>query len=311
VRKYDRMRARLSQCDASVDEQPMSFGEIDKLVGELPPTARTRQSWWTGPANPIVGSDTWPSGAWRVRTVDLTGESVVFYRKEAAPRVGPTGQPHDEVMVNSGAGIPESRPAVSASQPGSSQSAPGGSKALSKREIAQGIAGAALAAVCAAIAGIIGITHLPWGALAGLSAAVAAIGFTLPQAVASKDKPEGLTWWRTTSVVLVLLCAAIPIYHFELDPVTHQSTYQFVVNGDQTNVIPLYGEPGGSAQTLETGVAGQNGLIGGQTYDFDCYANTSDGAEWLRYERFGQIWWAPRAYVHVSTGTTQAPVPHC
>jgi hypothetical protein len=312
VRKYDPVRAQLSQCDACVDEKPMTFDEIDKLVRRLPATARSSQSWWTGPANPIVGSDTWPSGGWRIRTVDLTNECVVFRRKEVVLQVGPPGQPHDRVTVNSGAGIPESRPAVRASDPDSSQPQLGISNALSRREIVLDTTGAVVAAVGASIAGVVGITHLPWGALAGLSAAVAAIGFTLPQAIVSKDKQEqGSTWWRTTSILLVLLCAAIPIYHFEFDPATHQSTYQFVVNGDQNNVISLYGEPGGPVQTLQTGVAGQYGLIGGQTYDFDCYASTSDGAEWLRYERFGQTWWAPRAMVHLSTGTTQPPVPHC
>ena len=310
MRKYDPVRAQLSQCDACVDEKPMTFDEIDKLVRKLPATARTSQSWWTGPANPIVGSDTWPSVGWRIRAVDLTNERVVFSREEDVLQVTPR-QPHDVVMVSSLAAVPETRPVVRVSDKVPPQPRPGSSKALSRGEIARDTALALVAAAGAAILGVVGITHLPWGALAVLSAAVAAIGATLSQAVASKDKQEGVTWWRATSIVLIMLCAGIPIYHFQFDPATHQSTYQFVVNGAEINVIPLYGEPGGPEQTLATGITGQDGLTGGQTYDFDCWASASDGAEWLRYERFGQTWWAPRAMVHLSTGTTQPPVPHC
>ena len=101
------------------------------------------------------------------------------------------------------------------------------------------------------------------------------------------------------------------VYHVSFDPATRlPQTYQYVVDGDETFVIPLYGAPNGPAQTLATGEAGQNGLIGGQTYNFDCWATAQNGTEWLRYERFGQTWWAPLPQLIPAVGNNHK-IPQC
>jgi hypothetical protein len=53
------------------------------------------------------------------------------------------------------------------------------------------------------------------------------------------------------------------------------------------------------------------GLIGGQSYGFDCWTIGRDGNEWLRYERFGQSWWALRFMLHPPYGESEPPLPHC
>lgn len=111
---------------------------------------------------------------------------------------------------------------------------------------------------------------------------------------------------------MLLVVAGAFSYHKFWDSATHGSrTYQFVVNGNELDVIPLYGEAAGPPQLLATGAAGQNGLIGGQSYSFDCWVIGRDGGEWLRYERFAQAWWAPRKDLHPPFGESEPPVPHC
>lgn len=168
-------------------------------------------------------------------------------------------------------------------------------------------------AAAAGVSGIIGLTDLPWPMLAALSAAAGAVGFTVSQAIASRKTADTARWWWSAStLILLLLCIGAFTYHKGFDPATHgPRTYQFVVDGNETNFIPLYGEAGGPAQLLATGDAGQNGLIGGQAYNFDCWATGLDHQTWLRYERFGQTWWAPRVLLHPPAGENQPPVPHC
>jgi hypothetical protein len=172
---------------------------------------------------------------------------------------------------------------------------------------------ALVTAAAAGASGIIGLTHLPWLALGLLSAAAGAVGFTVSQAIGSRNVADTARWWWSISTLSVLLlCVGAFTYHKAFDPATHRPrVYQFVVNGNDSNFIPLYGEAGGPPQQLATGDAGQNGLIGGQTYNFNCWAIGRGGAEWLRYERFGQTWWAPQALLHLPTGESQPHILHC
>ena len=185
--------------------------------------------------------------------------------------------------------------------------------AISRQSLVTDLAATAVAAGAAGVSGLVGLMHLPWLALVGLSAAVGVIAFAVTQAVVPR-KPADIAarWWFISTLLLLLVVSGSFVYHKLLDPGTHsRQTYQFVVNGNQTNVIQLFGEAGGPPQSLATGASDKNGLIGGQSYNFDCWVTGSDGKSWLRYERFGQSWWAPRRYLHPPSGETEPLVPHC
>ena len=170
----------------------------------------------------------------------------------------------------------------------------------------------AVGVAAAAIAEVLGIAHLPWFWLLLEGGLIAAIAFCTAQALSARTVALKTWWWRTDLLVALLLLLGVFGYHHLLDPTTRgPRTYQFVANGTEVNVIPLFGEAGGAPQTIETGSLGQNGLIGGQTYEFDCWVIGSDSAEWLKYRRFGQTWYAPRGYLHWPVGVAQPNLPHC
>ena len=180
------------------------------------------------------------------------------------------------------------------------------------RTMAGEIAAGLVAAGAAATSELVGLAHLPWPALLTLVVSVGVIAWTMTQAITVRKSPEPIWWWPVSSALLVFLALGAFMYHKLLDPATRaHRTYEFVVNGGEANVIPLFGEAGGSEQLLATGAADQNALIGGQGYAFDCWTIARNGAEWLRYERFDQTWWAPRKYLHPPFGETEPPLPHC
>ncbi len=147
----------------------------------------------------------------------------------------------------------------------------------------------------------------------GYEGARKGVACAVTQAVQTRQEPTlARVWWIISTAIALALPVGALIYHVYFDPANHsQKTYQFVVNGNQDRIIDLYGEAGGPAQTLATGAGGQQGLIGGQSYGFDCWTIGRDGNEWLRYERFGQSWWALRFMLHPPYGESEPPLPHC
>ena len=170
----------------------------------------------------------------------------------------------------------------------------------------------ATTAITTGIASVTGLAPLPWLWLGLLGATIAAIGLAVNQALDSNEPTKVAQWWFRSLLLSLLLPIGALTYHWWFDPAIAQPrTYQFVASGDETHVIPLYGEAGGPEQLLETGYAGQRGLVGGQTYAFDCWVTDPHGALWLRYERFGRTWWAPKALLHTPTGSHAEQVPTC
>jgi hypothetical protein len=171
---------------------------------------------------------------------------------------------------------------------------------------------AMIATTAAAIGAVIGVAELSRVGLLLVSAEIAAIAACVTIALSARTATMKAWWWRTSLLVALLLPLGISAYHQWLDPATRvPETYQLVANGGNANFIPLFGEAGGVPQTIETGPLQQNALIGGQTYEFDCWVIGRDGAQWLKYRRFGHIWYAPQAKLHPPAGLPDPKVPHC
>jgi hypothetical protein len=164
----------------------------------------------------------------------------------------------------------------------------------------------------AGVVGVAGLAPLPLPWLGFLIGTLGAVGYFVTQAVEESEPTIQAHRWRLCFLLSLLLPVGALSYHSWFDPATRQPrSYSFVANGDDVNVIPLYGEAGGPEQVLETGSGGQNGLIGGQTYEFDCWVKDGRGAVWLRYERFSRTWWAPQALLHTPTGSVGEQPPRC
>jgi hypothetical protein len=60
-----------------------TFEDIEKIIGDrLPPSARKHRPWWGNESSPQrVQAVSWMAVGWKVETVDLSAEVVVFIRR--------------------------------------------------------------------------------------------------------------------------------------------------------------------------------------------------------------------------------------
>ena len=67
------------------DEIPMTFSEIEQIVGsKLPPSKRNR-AWWSNNPDNSVMTKAWLEAGYKTVSVDIPGEKLVFRR---IPQVG-------------------------------------------------------------------------------------------------------------------------------------------------------------------------------------------------------------------------------
>ena len=75
--KYSALRRQLEQEPGPSIE--MTFGEIDHIIGGLPPSARRYSAWWSNEREgKHVQAHAWMDAGWRVANVNLTAEKVRF-----------------------------------------------------------------------------------------------------------------------------------------------------------------------------------------------------------------------------------------
>ena len=60
----------------SGDRVALNFVDVESLVGRLPPSARTHRTWWANDSK--VQAQAWRAAGWRVDSVQLQAERVVF-----------------------------------------------------------------------------------------------------------------------------------------------------------------------------------------------------------------------------------------
>ena len=92
--KYDPLNNYL--CRQRGGELPLSFGEVEKVLGfALPPSARAHPAWWSNNRGTNVAVKSWRDAGWRTSRVDLAAERVTFVRegpqaeRETKPPVAP------------------------------------------------------------------------------------------------------------------------------------------------------------------------------------------------------------------------------
>ncbi|WP_154675538.1 DUF7662 domain-containing protein [Parafrankia elaeagni] len=78
VGKYDGLRDHLAGLPAEVTVEALSFEAVEKLVGELPPSARQLRNWWAN--NSHTQAVAWRDAGWHVESVHPDAGRVVFAR---------------------------------------------------------------------------------------------------------------------------------------------------------------------------------------------------------------------------------------
>jgi len=81
--KYDPLRNHLASRGNTF--VPMSFDEIERLLGfPLPPSSRRHRAWWSNNASNNVMTKAWMNAGYLTEDVDLEKEHLVFHRVEKA-----------------------------------------------------------------------------------------------------------------------------------------------------------------------------------------------------------------------------------
>ncbi|HEY1612391.1 MAG TPA: hypothetical protein VGF97_01705 [Rhizomicrobium sp.] len=78
-------------------EVPMSFAEIERVVGvKLPPSAYRHRPWWSNNASNSVMTQVWLDAGFRTERVDMGGRKLVFRRVSAVGAPGSRRQASSE-----------------------------------------------------------------------------------------------------------------------------------------------------------------------------------------------------------------------
>lgn len=108
--KYDRFGAYLrAQYNSEI---PMTFGEIEAILGTpLPPSARRYRPWWSNNVDNSAMTRAWVEAGFRTQQVDMAHERVVFVRAVRRSAAAPVG--FDDA-THSAADTPAKHPAIGA-----------------------------------------------------------------------------------------------------------------------------------------------------------------------------------------------------
>jgi CBS domain-containing protein len=79
--KYAPLARHLARLPRSLDRVALTFGEIEEIIrAELPAAARDHRAWWSNDTTAHVQSAQWLEVNWRVVSINMTNERVVFAR---------------------------------------------------------------------------------------------------------------------------------------------------------------------------------------------------------------------------------------
>lgn len=88
--KYEPLKAFLVR--RSEGEVPMTFQEIEKVIGaRLPPVAFKHRAWWSNnPSNSVI-THAWLEAGFKTERVDMGSQKLVFRKSDQMPASGRTG----------------------------------------------------------------------------------------------------------------------------------------------------------------------------------------------------------------------------
>jgi hypothetical protein len=86
--KYDRLGTYLRQ--TGTDYIPMSFAEIERVVGAKLPKSQGYPAWWSNSTSNNVMTQVWLDAGYRTEQVDTVGRKLVFKRSRETSRISAT-----------------------------------------------------------------------------------------------------------------------------------------------------------------------------------------------------------------------------
>jgi hypothetical protein len=85
--KYDALRTFLETQHG--ERVPMTFAEIERVVGFKLPKSQTYPAWWSNNPGNNVMTKAWLAAGYKTAQVDIEGRKLVFHRNRAARKVAP------------------------------------------------------------------------------------------------------------------------------------------------------------------------------------------------------------------------------
>ena len=86
--KYEPLRAYLD--GRSTEMVPMTFGEIEKVLGFKLPRSQVYPAWWSNNPTNNVMTNEWLAAGYKTEQVDIEGRKLVF-RRTSPPRAKAKG----------------------------------------------------------------------------------------------------------------------------------------------------------------------------------------------------------------------------
>ena len=80
--KYDRLGTYLR--GQGKDYVPMTFAQIERVVGTKLPKSRNHQAWWSNSTSNNVMTQVWLDAGYRTEQVDVVAHKLVFSRTKVA-----------------------------------------------------------------------------------------------------------------------------------------------------------------------------------------------------------------------------------
>ena len=82
------------------DEVPMTFGEIERVLGAKLPNSKFNRAWWSNNPNNNVMTLAWRNAGYLTEKVDIKNDRVVF-RRIGAEQVGPLSDEDQKHLARS------------------------------------------------------------------------------------------------------------------------------------------------------------------------------------------------------------------
>ncbi len=89
--KYEPLGAYLKSKGTAV--VPMTFAEIERVIGEALPRSKTIRAWWSNNPDNNVMTKVWLAAGFKTEQVDIEGQKLVFTRTTQTNGSGPQGGP--------------------------------------------------------------------------------------------------------------------------------------------------------------------------------------------------------------------------
>ena len=90
--KYEPLTTFLA--DQWTEEVPMTFAEIEAIIGARLPNSKQYPAWWSNNPDNNVMTQAWLAAGYRTERVDIGGEKLVFRKEKAsAGRKAAKGSP--------------------------------------------------------------------------------------------------------------------------------------------------------------------------------------------------------------------------